>query len=394
MTSYLLELREATKVSTGVYNWSFNIRNEKRPETVTVGPCSVSTETDQRNVVILSETFRKSDRNHVLRSDLLKPVLTVVHAEQHFTHSYTAPSTAITEQQILDLVAAGDVRMWLNMHDSQYVLNNALAAASVGESVNRIITQVPGGDMQFFTSGTDKLQYAALGESFGLTAQTASAWQYAVEGTSANNIAEFGNDGLDVFFVKSPPTTSGFEVIWQSNMLRLFWYSNVIQYKDAAGAYVSTGMATLPSTDYVLEVLHNSDIGPPPTASTYFKLTKLSDDTFQEYTGVGTGGSPGGASNAFYISTAQSHHDGVFGSMIHMRNVAASRTLVVNYFKQLYASAPVPEPVTTYQLYDTRKTEIEMDTPAETIRDVQLEFQNDQGVLFDPVDAVVHLRVE
>ena len=50
--------------------------------------------------------------------------------------------------------------------------------------------------------------------------------------------------------------------------------------------------------------------------------------------------------------------------------------------------------MTTYQLYDTRKTDIEMDTPAETIRDVQLELQNDQGVLFDPVDAVVHLRVE
>ena len=89
---YLLELRSATKVDTGVYRWSFSERNLFRPKTVTIGPCSVTSDTDLRNVVLLSNTFRNSDMPHVNRSDELKPVLSVIYPEVRTTHSPDASS--------------------------------------------------------------------------------------------------------------------------------------------------------------------------------------------------------------------------------------------------------------------------------------------------------------
>ena len=67
MVRYLLELSTATKISTGVYRWSFGTRNEHFPETVRVGPCTVSATTDIRHCVLTSETFRNEGKSHTLQ---------------------------------------------------------------------------------------------------------------------------------------------------------------------------------------------------------------------------------------------------------------------------------------------------------------------------------------
>ena len=383
MAHYLLEKRNAVKLSQGIYRWSFNLRNEVRPNRVIVGPCSVSTSTDQRNVVILSDTFRNSDRNTVYRGDELKPVLTVVHAQQHHKHTYTAPSTDITVAQILDLATQGHVTIWLDLHDPSFLLNAAMAPASVGESINRLISRVPGGTHTFYASGVDKVQKAALGNSYGLSQQTAAAWAYSVETSSTDNTPEFAY-GTSVFLLKAPPTVSGLEVIYQSKRLHLFFYSSQIQYKDSSGSYVATGVSVLPGQDYVLEIEHT-------LTGTEVKLTRLADDTVQEYSGVET--TPLSGTATYKISTAQSHQLGTFGSMIHMDGDAAARQLCVNYFKQLYAAASVPEVTTSYQLYDDRKTSIRMDQPSESIKNVELEFQDQAGQRIDPSDCVISLEV-
>ena len=208
MAHYLLEQRNAVKVSTGIYRWSFNLRNEVRPDRVVVGPCSVSTGSDQRNIVILSDTFRKSDRNIVYRGDAQRPVLTVVHANQHHKHTYTAPSTDITVAQILDLATQGHVTIWLDLHDASFLLNGAMAPAAVGESINRLISRVPGGTHTFYASGVDKVQKPALGNSFGLSQQDGAAWAYSVETSSTDNTPEFAY-GTNIFLLKAPPTVGG-----------------------------------------------------------------------------------------------------------------------------------------------------------------------------------------
>ena len=84
---YLLELRDAQKIDTGVYRWSFSQQNLFRADTITVGPTSVTCESDYRNVVVLSNTFRESSLPHVNRSDSLRPVVTVIHPEFRSTHA-------------------------------------------------------------------------------------------------------------------------------------------------------------------------------------------------------------------------------------------------------------------------------------------------------------------
>ena len=81
---YLLELRNATKGEVGEYTWSFGNRNEVRPVSVTVGPCSVTTDTDQRQVTILSDSFRNAGKTHTLRGDNLQNVLTVIHPDERY----------------------------------------------------------------------------------------------------------------------------------------------------------------------------------------------------------------------------------------------------------------------------------------------------------------------
>ena len=56
------------------------------------------------------------------------------------------------------------IRVWLDFAKPDLVLNTALEQATVGESLNRIISRTPGGDLQLMASGTDKVQYTAFGD--------------------------------------------------------------------------------------------------------------------------------------------------------------------------------------------------------------------------------------
>ncbi len=135
---YLLELRSATKVDTGVYRWSFSERNLFRPNTVTIGPCSVTAENDLRNVVLLSNTFRNSDMPHVNRSDALKPVLTVIYPEMRSTHSPDASSAGAgassgaelgSDAAIDEIDASGDLLCWVDL-DNTRVLDQSFQQAT------------------------------------------------------------------------------------------------------------------------------------------------------------------------------------------------------------------------------------------------------------------------
>ena len=85
MTDFLLHLRDATKVADGSYTWSFSARNLVRPKELEVGPCSITVSTDQRDITILSDSFRNNKKTHTLRGDSLHNVLTVVHPEQRYS---------------------------------------------------------------------------------------------------------------------------------------------------------------------------------------------------------------------------------------------------------------------------------------------------------------------
>ena len=70
MAEFILNLRDATKLETGVYQWSFGTRNEIRPDRLVVGPCSVTVGTDQREITVLSDSFRNDRKTHTLHHSI------------------------------------------------------------------------------------------------------------------------------------------------------------------------------------------------------------------------------------------------------------------------------------------------------------------------------------
>ena len=122
------------------------------------------------------------------------------------------------------------------------------------------------------------------------------------------------------------------------------------------------------------------------------RLIKLSDNS--EQTEDGTEFDNLGTADTFYISSAQTHMNYTQGSWIHMQNNTEDVEKVVNYFKQIYSEQTAPEPVTSYQLYDPRQTVIRMDKPAEHLKEIVLEFQDQDRTLFDPEDVLIEVSIE
>ena len=240
---------------------------------------------------------------------------------------YTAPSVpGTTTAEMEAFVAAGDITVWIDMSKADAVLNTSLEQATVGESINRIVSRTPGGDLQLMASGTDKVAYTTLGEGNAVTQQVAAAWSYSIDG-SGNPYDQV--TGSHVFLLRSPPDATGLEVIWQSSSLHMFWWNDTLQYKNAAEAYVSTGLVVLDDTDYLLEVAYVA-------AESNWTLTKLSDNSVQTALNLQALRSPV-FTQVKMISTAQSHQLGKFGDYVNCSAGAAAD--VVQYFKQVYTGA-------------------------------------------------------
>jgi hypothetical protein len=110
---------------------------------------------------------------------------------------------------------------------------------------------------------------------------------------------------------------------------------------------MSTGLAFLASTDYILVVEYTQLLS---TA----KLIKLSDNTEQVSGNLAAIRSPTATRNKA-ISTAQSHMLGVFSNYIHC--TASGTDDSVAYFKEIYAGTPGTSSVTgtKYQMVSHEK---------------------------------------
>ena len=187
------------------------------------------------------------------------------------------------------------IRVWLDFKMTGAVLNQALEQASVGESVNRIISRFPGADLQLMTSGVDKVAYQPLGSHlFGVTQQIGAAWAYSIDGSGGGfDYAE----GTHVFLFRSPPDASALEVLWQSSSLHLYVWQDTLKYKSGTPEiYVSSGLVVLDSTDYLLRVEYTA------TESNWY-LMKLSDETVTSALGLAPLRSPN-VTEVKMISTA------------------------------------------------------------------------------------------
>ena len=117
---------------------------------------------------------------------------------------YTPTEVAgTTDADMAVHVFNSDIRVWLDFKKEDAVLNTALSQATVGQSINRIISHVPGGDLQLMASGVDKVQYTTFGDNmFGCKQQIGAAWAYSIDGSGGGYDFESGSH---IFCLRSPP---------------------------------------------------------------------------------------------------------------------------------------------------------------------------------------------
>jgi hypothetical protein len=80
-------------------------------------------------------------------------------------------------------------------------------------------------------------------------------------------------------------------------------------------------------------------------------------------------------------------------SAIQVLPVDAIVTNVVNFFRSQYGN-PFTETVNHYEMHDPHETVIRMDSAAETMSSITLEFLDQDRALTDPEDILVNLQIK
>jgi hypothetical protein len=260
---YLLELRSATKVDTGVYRWSFSERNLFRPNTVTIGPCSVTAENDLRNVVLLSNTFRNSDMPHVNRSDSLKPVLTVIYPEMRSTHSPDASSggggssnAELGSDAAIDAIdATGDLLCWVDLANTRVLDQSFQQATGAGfsnayyiynRSQNAMLTWTVG-----YGTGMTLANFPAAGTgTVGLT--RTGSWESVLDSTPISTAQLQENFEFHSLF---SVLGNSWSYLFDFHTMQILWWGQTLTYYDASGVKQSVpGLTVIPLQDYLLSV--------------------------------------------------------------------------------------------------------------------------------------------
>ena len=385
---FVLEKSSATRISAGIYKWQLSHQNRiTNPKVVSFGPVSITSSADHRNFLIESDDFLKSDRGLVRRGDTLKPVVATVHPHQRFKHEYEQQVSNIAASTVDDIVT-----YWFDASDLTKFLNESYVQASVGESLDRYFVRQPSSGVTFYTSGDNKIKLVKYGPTasqlYGVTRLPAASWSYSIDSSTGN--IDFNDSAADLYMIRLPSNVSGLDVGMKHRKQSWRVYNNEIQYQiSSANTWIDCGFTLIPGEDYLL-IFEEDQAASPPTKNV--RLIRLSDATEQTHTGTARS-SDIQSNNSIYISTAQSHMEYTQSSWIHMPLNAANVTTVVNYLKAQY-STPASESVTTYQLYDPRVTTIQMDPSAEPIRDLTLEFLDQNRTLFDPEDLLIDIKIE
>ena len=207
MIQYILEIANATNPATGTYKWGFGTRNEIRPKSITVGPCSVSMATDQRQVTVLSDSFR----NAGFRGDVLDNVLTVVHPYQK--HKNVISTTTEDGVSDADVLALDDLYLFVDWDYAGEISPNPI---SDGDNISSITSRLNGNHV-FNTSIADGLEYSSFGETNAMLSTVAN--HTALDG-STNNTAEGDAATLTMMF-RTKAVLTGWNWIYKSSLFNI-----------------------------------------------------------------------------------------------------------------------------------------------------------------------------
>ena len=411
---YLLELRSATKVDTGVYRWSFSERNLFRPNTVTIGPCSVTAENDLRNVVLLSNTFRNSDMPHVNRSDSLKPVLTVIYPEMRSTHSPDASSggggssnAELGSDAAIDAIdATGDLLCWVDLANTRVLDQSFQQATGAGfsnayyiynRSQNAMLTWTVG-----YGTGMTLANFPAAGTgTVGLT--RTGSWESVLDSTPISTAQLQENFEFHSLF---SVLGNSWSYLFDFHTMQILWWGQTLTYYDASGVKQSVpGLTVIPLQDYLLSVRREK----LDAANTnfYWRLENLTAGGTVQTATTGSGLAVPPQAPLWRMGHASTHFNHIQSCFF----VCNSDPLDTDRSDQLRqwlrnaynggtsSSSGQGQSSSTsqwYQLFDSRKTtySIQPSDFGDVVRSVEIEFENHLGQRFDPKDAVLTIEAK
>jgi hypothetical protein len=403
---YLLELRNAAANTDGSFTWTFTERHLVRPKQVRIGPVSVTTDIFCRNVVVTSDSFQNSSAPWVHRPDAMKQVLCVVHPETQSnppvetdSSGATQTSAAGSDQSLVDM---GDALIaWLDMGATNKVYDNTYTSSAVGGPlVYHILNRSTAhSDLQLSAAYGSGLSLSNLGNTVAVT-RTAS-WE------SFLDTMPFPYTLLsETYHVHSliRLTDQGWTYIWDLDTNKTLMWGNpaTLSYYDASDQQVSVGVTMLPLRTYLLSVARVSD-----GAGGYvfdYRVEDLDNESepVQSVT-TATGGKDLTANpGAWRFGHASTHFDHLQGSFIFITGTDTTQAENARAWLRNQYGSTATEGTNTeqtnanqwYQLYDTRTTQIEMNQPAEVQRQITVRFEDHNGTLLVPKDAVLHVEIE
>ena len=405
MSSYLLELRNAVKEQTGTYTWSFTTRNEIRPASLEIGPVSVTTSTNQRQVTILSDSFRSSGKTHTLRGDTLENVLTVVHPQQKFEHPATSSSgggTSTGTGSDADIEAIdADLLAWFDFNPAR-TLDVAFATATeAGDPVSYLYNRSPApATLLYVSQYGSEFQLANVGSTVGVTRN--GSWQSLADSSTPTGALteEFSVHSLVVM----PPVMGTYSYLFDLYLLKCFtWDGGSIAFKAASGANTVVPVALIPLRAYIFTIqrrgIDTTGDGLIDDYEFNWVIEDLVTETSVTHTTI-SGKTHPGSEQVWRLGHAATHFSHVQSCFIIHNGLDA--THVSNSQKWLRnqygaggsgSSGETTTATIDYQLYDTRITKIPFSRPAEVIKTIRLKFEDHDGAPIDPTDAVVHLSV-
>ena len=404
---YLLELRNAQKNADGSYSWTFTERHLVRPRQVSIGPVSVTTDVFCRNVVVTSDSFQGSTAPWVHRSDEMKQVLCVVHPETQSNPPVETESSGATQssasgsdQSIIDI--GSDLVAWLDMSATNKVYDNTYTSSAVGgplvyHIMNRSTAH---SDLHLSAAYGQGLTLANLGNTVGVT--RTGNWESFLDSmpfpyTMLSELYHYHT------VLKLTDTTWTYLFDLDTNQTLMWGNPAVLSYLDASGAKIPvTPITMLPNRTYLLSVSRISD-----EAGGYvftYRVENLDDsaEAVQEVT-TSTGGKAMTANpGAWRFGHASTHFKHIQGSFIYINGNDSTQAENARAWLRTQYGSEATETTNTeqtnanqwYQLYDTRITEIDMNQPSKVQRGVSVRFEDHNGALLDPKDAVIHMQME
>ena len=406
MTSYLLELGDAVKGEAGEYTWNFTTRNEVRPASVQIGPCSVTTSTNQRQVTILSKSFRNAGKTHTLRGDSLEHVLTVVHPQQKYEHATSTSSggggggTASSGSDESIEAIAGDLLAWFDMAPARTLDATFSESDTAGDPVTYLYNRFGPATLTFVSQYGAELQLVNVGNTVGIYRD--GSWQSMADTSTPTGALsqEFSVHSL----LLMPPAIGDFSYLFDIYMLKCFtWDAGSVAFKNAGGSNITVPVSLIPSRAYIFTIqrrgIDTTGDGLVDDYEFNWIIEDLVTDVVVTHQTVSGLAHPG-TEKTWRLGSASTHFMHVQSAFIIHNGLDATHVAdCQQYLRNQYgAAASSSEEETTtaavdYQMYDTRLTTIVMDRPAEVISKITLRFQDHDGAAIDPTDAVIHLQV-